>query len=287
MTEKKTAIYNSTGRLKRVLLGKPTYHQVIPVSDVARDLMDDGFQQDQKIKESQHKELEDVFRQLGVEISWVQLTPEEMPWQMFTRDFGVTTPDGALVGRFRYLERKGEEIAGKRTLEELGESVLPKHVTRGAMEGGDCFWLDEDTLVIGNGNRSTYSGFENAREILAEYGRRVFVIEFLSKWNHLDNNFAPVADKLALINEDAVPGYFLGILNALGWELIKLPGEYARTSEINLLALGDDKVLSFRGNRLNEVLKARGLQVFDPEYSFFIAHGGGIHCSTLELEREP
>ncbi len=287
MTEKKTGVCNSTGKLKRVLLGKPTFHSVIPVSDVARDLMDDGFQQDHKIKESQHKELEDVFRQLGVEISWVQLTPEKMPWQMFTRDFGVNTPDGALIGRFRYLERKGEEVAAKRTLEELGESIIPEQITKGAMGGGDCFWLDEDTLVIGNGNRSTFSGFENAREILTEYGKRVFVIEFLSKWNHLDNNFAPIADKLALVNKDAVPDYFLGILDALGWDLIKVPGEHARTGEINLLALGDDKVLSFRGNRLNEVLKARGLDVFDPEYSLFIAHGGGIHCSTFELEREP
>jgi len=287
MDDKKTVVYNSTGKLKRVLLGKPTYHGVIPVSDVARDLMDDGFQIDQQTKDSQHKELEDVFRQLGVEISWVQLTPEKLPWQMFTRDFGVNTPDSVLVGRFRYQERKGEEIGGKRTLEELGETVLPRQVTKGAMEGGDCFWLDGDTLLIGNGNRSTYSGYENAREILDEYGRRVFVIEFLSKWNHLDNNFAPIAEKLAVVNEDALPGYFFGILDALGWELIKLPGEYARTSEINLLALGDDRVLSFRGNRLNDMLKARGLEVFDPEYSFFIAHGGGIHCSTFELEREP
>ncbi len=286
MTDKKTAIYNSTGKLKRVLLGKPTYHGVIPVSDVARDLMDTGFQIDQQTKDSQHKELEDVFNQLGIEISWVQLTPEKMPWQMFTRDFGVNTPDGILIGRFRYLERKGEEITAKRTLEDLGESVLPKKITRGALEGGDCFWLDEDTLVIGNGNRSTFSGYENAKEILDEYGKRVFVIEFLSKWNHLDNNFAPVADNLALVNEDAVPDYFLGILDTLGWELIKLPGEYAKTSEINLLALGDDKVLSFRGNRLNEMLKAKGVEVFDPEYSYFIAHGGGIHCSTFELERE-
>jgi N-dimethylarginine dimethylaminohydrolase len=287
MDDKKTVVYNSTGKLIRVLLGKPTYHGVIPVSDVARDLMDDGFQIDQQTKDSQHKELEDVFRQLGVEISWVQLTPEKLPWQMFTRDFGVNTPDGALVGRFRYQERKGEEIGGKRTLEELGETVLPRQVTKGAMEGGDCFWLDGDTLLIGNGNRSTNSGYENAREILDEYGRRVFVIEFLSKWNHLDNNFAPVAEKLAVVNEDALPDYFFGILDALGWELIKVPGEYGKTCEINILALGDSKVLSFKGNRLNEVLRANGLEVFDPEYGFFVSHGGGIHCSTFELEREP
>jgi N-dimethylarginine dimethylaminohydrolase len=287
MADKKTVVYNSTGKLKRVLLGKPTFHRNIPVSDVARDLDDAGIHYDDEIKVKSHKEFEDVFNQLDIEVSWVQLEPEKMPWQMFTRDFGVNTPDGALVGRFRYLERKGEEIAGKRTLEEEGETVLPNQITKGAMEGGDCFWLDAETLVIGNGNRSTDSGFDNAKEILTNYGKRVFVIEFLSKWNHLDNNFAPLAEKLALVNEDALPEYFFGILDALGWELIRLPGEYARTSEINLLALGEDRVLSFKGNRLNERLRAIGLEVFDPEYSCFVEHGGGIHCSSFELERQP
>lgn len=287
MTGRKTAVFNSTGRLKRVLLGKPTYHRNIPVSDVARDVDDAGIQRDQATKVRQHQQLEDVFRQLNIDISWVTLEPEKLPWQMFTRDFGTNTPEGVLVGRFRYQERKGEEIAAKRSLQELGETLLPQQVTRGAVEGGDCFWLDQQTLVIGNGNRSTHAGFEQAREILTPHGLRIFVIEFLSKWNHLDNNFGPVADKLALANEDALPGYFFGMLDGLGWKTIRLPGEYARTCEINLLAMGDDRVLSFRGNRLNERLKAIGLQVYDPEYSVFVEHGGGIHCSTFELEREP
>ena len=287
MADRTTAVRNSTGRLKRVLLGKPTYHRNIPVSDVARDLDDAGVERDLETKVKQHKELEDVFRQLSIDISWVTLEPEKLPWQMFTRDFGVNTPQGVLIGRFRYQERKGEEIAARRSLEDLGETLLPKQITRGAAEGGDLFWLDQETLVIGNGNRSTYAGYEQAKEILTPYGQRVFVIEFLSKWNHLDNNFGPVADKLALVNEDALPEYFLGMLDGLGWELIRLPGEYGRTCEINLLAMGDDRVLSFRGNRLNERLRAMGLQVYDPEYSVFVEHGGGIHCSTFELEREP
>jgi len=287
MADRTTAVHNSTGRLKRVLLGKPTYHRNIPVSDVARDLDDAGVERDRETKVKQHKELEDVFRQLSIDISWVSLEPEKMPWQMFTRDFGVNTPQGVLVGRFRYQERKGEEIAAKKSLEDLGETLLPSQITRGAAEGGDLFWLDKETLVIGNGNRSTYAGYEQAKEILTPYGQRVYVIEFLSKWNHLDNNFGPVADKLALVNEDALPGYFLGMLDGLGWELIRLPGEYGRTCEINLLAMGDDRVLSFRGNRLNDRLRAMGLHVYDPEYSVFVEHGGGIHCSTFELEREP
>ena len=286
MVTRNTSVHSSTGKLTRVLLGKPTYHAVIPVSDVARDLMDGGIDQKMADKISQHKEFEDVFHQLDIDICWVEVEPEKLPWQMFTRDFGVNTPDGVLVGRFRYLERKGEEIAAKRSLEKMGEKVLPKQITWGAMEGGDTFWLNEEILVIGNGNRSTYSGFEDAKKILAEYGRRVFVIEFLSKWNHLDNNFGPLADKLAIVNIDAVPDYFIGMLDGLGWELIKVPGEYGRTCEINVLALGEDRVLSFRGNRLNDAMKAHGLKVYDPEYRIFTAHGGGIHCSSFELERE-
>jgi N-dimethylarginine dimethylaminohydrolase len=53
-----------------------------------------------------------------------------------------------------------------------------------------------------------------------------------------------------------------------------------------MLALGEDRVLSFRGNRMNEVLEARGLEVFDPEFSQFTAVGGGPHCFSFELERD-
>lgn len=283
---KVTAVHNSTGKLKRVLLGKPTYVEVLPLSDAARDLHDTGISRDRSIGLLQHEELTDVYRQVGIEINWVQLNPK-LPWQLGTRDFGINTPCGFLVGRFRYVERKGEEVWGKKSLEDLGETVIPKQITRGCVEGGDCFWLNDEILVIGNGNRSTYAGFTNAREIMAEYGKRVYVVEFLSKWNHLDMIFQPVADKLAVVCEDAVPDYFIGFLDALGWELIRVGADYARKTEVNMLALGDDRVLSFRGNRINEMLKARGIRVFDPEFSFFTSFGSGPHCDSHELEREP
>lgn len=283
---KKTAIYNSTGKLKRVFLGKPTYYDVLPLNAPARDAEDVGTRIDQKSSLKQHAEFESVFNQLGIEVSWVKVGPD-LKWQAATRDFGVNTPDGILIGRPRYVERKGEEIVAKISLEELGETILPDQIMRGSVEGGDCYWLDENTLVIGNGNRSTYAGFENAREILSEHGKRVFVVEFLARWNHLDIIFQPVADKLCVVCEDAVPDYFIGFLDALGWEQIKVPGEYALKTEINMLALGEDRVLSFKGNRMNEVLKAHGLEVFDPDFRNFTSIGGGPHCLSFELEREP
>lgn len=282
---KKTAVYNSTGRLRRVFLGKPEHYMILPLSDIARDLHDKGVTHGRDAWLGDYAEFEDVFVQLGIEIDWVDVT-RELPWQASTRDFGVNTPDGILIGRFRYQERKGEEQVAKESLQKLGETILPKQITRGCMEGGDCFWLDRNTLIIGNGNRSTHTGVENAREILSEYGRRVFVVEFLAKWNHLDVIFSPIAQRLAIVCHDAVPEYFIGFLDALGWELIKVPAEHVYKNEINMLALGDGKVLSFHGNRLNKMLRARGLEVFDPAFTLLPAAGEGPHCLSFELERE-
>lgn len=286
MEKKHTVVYNSTGKLKRVLLAKPTYYKIMPLSDIARDLYDKGVEPDSETWLKEHSEFESVFSDLGIEISWIESLTPKLPWQASTRDFGVNTPDGVLIGRFRYKERKGEEQIAKETLTELGETVLPKQITRGCVEGGDSFWLDEDTLIIGSGNRSTYSGYENTKEIMGEYGKRVFVVEFLSKWNHLDVIFSPIADKLAIVCEEAVPDYFIGILDALGWELIKVPAKHAHENEINMLALGNERVLSFKGNSLNSKLRSIGLEVFDPDIRTFAAAGEGPHCLSFELERE-
>jgi len=99
--------------------------------------------------------------------------------------------------------------------------------------------------------------------------------------------FQPVSDKLAVVCTDNVPDYFIGFLDALGCELIKVERDYARKTEVNMLALGDDRVLSFRGNRIIEMLSLHGQQVFDPEFSFFTSFGSGPNCDSHELEREP
>lgn len=114
---KKTVVYNSTGKLKRVLLGKVDYYEFMPLNDSSRDLVDAGSKPDRALMIRQHSEVEDVYRQLGVETEWQKLDPT-LHWGSATRDFGVNTPHGALIGRFRYRERKGEEVRGKETLEE-------------------------------------------------------------------------------------------------------------------------------------------------------------------------
>ena len=50
-------------------------------------------------------------------------------------------------------------------------------VTAGVFEGRDCYYLDNETLAVGIGNRSTPLGVERASEILTPHGINVIGIE--------------------------------------------------------------------------------------------------------------
>jgi N-dimethylarginine dimethylaminohydrolase len=55
----------------------------------------------------------------------------------------------------------------------------------------------------------------------------------------------------------------------------------------NAISLGGGRVLSSAsGAELNEALRARGLEVFDPDLSMFTLGGGGAHCLGQALRRE-
>ena len=52
----------------------------------------------------------------------------------------------------------------------------------------------------------------------------------------------------------------------------------------NLVALGNDKVLSMAGLKmLSQQIRASGFEVYDPDMSMFTLGGGGVHflCQAL------
>jgi N-dimethylarginine dimethylaminohydrolase len=55
----------------------------------------------------------------------------------------------------------------------------------------------------------------------------------------------------------------------------------------NVLALGNDRVLSFAENRIvNKMLEAQGFVIYAPHLREFTKMGGGPHCLTFEIQRE-
>ena len=56
---------------------------------------------------------------------------------------------------------------------------------------------------------------------------------------------------------------------------------------VNAISLGDERALSSEYSKsLNEQLRARGIEVYDPDLSMFTLGGGGAHCLGQALRRE-
>ncbi|GAI75795.1 unnamed protein product, partial [marine sediment metagenome] len=267
-------VFNSHGRLCSILLCKPTYYEICDFSEVASQHIKEGFKVSRKAATEQHQEFAEAFRQLGIDIKW-QVAQPGHPDQVATRDFGVNTAKGVLIGNFRYADNEGDTELAIETLEKLKVSMIGS-VMHGSLEGGDCWYLDEHTLAIGIGNRSTMEGVKEAEKILEPFDIKVLPVQFEEKWNHLDIIFSVVAPKTVMLCPEALPDDFLKYLKQEKYEIITIPGDAVFTGTINLLALGDEKVLSFKENKLgNEKLRALGLEVFDPPLSQFLMGGSG------------
>ena len=62
----------------------------------------------------------------------------------------------------------------------------------------------------------------------------------------------------------------------------------AKNLGVNLVALGNGKVLSMKGaSKLNQKMRALGFEVFEPDMSMFTLGGGGVHCLSQALRRDP
>ena len=278
-------VFNSHGRLRSILLCKPTYYEICDFSDVASQHIKEGFKVSRKVAIKQHQEFTEVFRQLGIDIKW-QVAQSGHPDQVATRDFGVNTAKGVLIGNFRYADNEGDAELAIESLKQLKVPIIGK-VMHGALEGGDCWYLDEHTLVVGIGNRSTMEGIKKAEKILEPFNIKVLPVQFEEKWNHLDIIFSVVAPKTVMLCPEALPDDFLKYLKQKKYKMITIPGNAVFAGTINLLALGDEKVLSFKENKLgNEKLRAFGLEVFDPPLSQFLMGGSGPHCLSFELIRD-
>ena len=280
-------VHNGTGVLRKVLLCPSTYYELVPVGDYARTAIERGDKVDHEKAEAQHNELVDIYRDAGVEVFWTEEPDPTRHYAVNARDFAVNSPEGFVICRFKYSERRGEEIPGEKQLRKLGYNIYG-HIERRCWEGGDNKYIDDKNLATGTGERSTWPGIQNAQDIYAKQGIKVHGIPFPPKWTHLDCLFAPIAPKLALIVKSEVPDWFVGFLEGREYELIDIPVDKAEGEvALNVLCLGKDRVISYKDNSyINDILKSHGLTVYAPDLSEYTERGQGPHCLTCELDRD-
>ena len=116
-------------------------------------------------------------------------------------------------------------------------------------------------------------------------GYELIVVPMCGFSIHLDGQFAMVDVDKALVNPPGLPYWFLDRLRTLDIEAVfRHPEE--RWS-VNALTLRPGRVLmSEECARTAERLEKRGVEVVPVPYDEIEKNGGGIHCSTMELQRD-
>jgi N-dimethylarginine dimethylaminohydrolase len=236
---------------------------------------------------AQHDGLVAALRAEGIEVVWVEgESPPHFSRSVYTRDPLLTVPGGAIIGRMAPAMRRGEERLITQAVASLGMPILATITGRGLVEGGSFAKLTPKVAAYSTSIRCNSEGARQLEEILRGLGMELIVVP-MGGWSiHIDGHLGMVDVDKALVDVPGLPYWFLERLRELGIEAIPCPRgeEWA----INSLVLRPGRVLMCdRYQRAAELLERRGIEVVGIPYDEIQNGGGGIHCSTMELVRDP
>jgi N-dimethylarginine dimethylaminohydrolase len=234
----------------------------------------------------QHEGLVAALEAEGVDVHFAEPVEDRFTKAIYTRDPLISVPGGVIVGRLAPLMRRGEELSVTQAVGALGVPILRTIIGTGLLEGGSFAKLTPRVAVFATSIRCNEEGASQLAETLRWLGIELIVVPVSGFSIHLDGHFAMVDVDKSLVDPTGLPHWFLDRLAALGIEAIWCHPE--ESWAINSLALRPGRILMCEGYpRTAERLERRGVEVVTLPYGEIQKNGGGIHCSTMELRRDP
>lgn len=287
---KRWGINNDHAKLTDVLLGKPEFFQWVEAGPlIGRTLANahkTGVRFDLQLAMKQHSEMVSIYEENGVTCHYLD-SDEVLHRNFFARDSSAMTPWGALICHMQLKCRRADYATAIKFYHE-NDIPIWKFATAGHFEGGDFNIIEPGRVLIGYcGERSEKEGSEQVAEFVRAEGWEAVVAPISREFVHMDGLIVPLADKLAVACIDAMEPWLVDIVKGWGIEIVDVSYREAKNLGVNLVALGDNKVLSMAGaTDLNAKMKALGFDVYDPDMSMFTLGGGGVHCLSQALCRE-
>jgi N-dimethylarginine dimethylaminohydrolase len=267
-----------------VALCEPANFELLePINVIQERQIASGQRVDQSRARAEHAALTEALRGQGVEVLLVG--PEaRLPYQINTRDAGLGTPGGVILGRLRLSIRQGEERLLEQALLAAGQT--PRGRTRAAFEGGDFMAITPWLGALGLGERTEPAAQAELGALLGP-GVELIGVPFEGRYLHLDMIFNQLAERLALACPAALPARFLRRLEQEQVRLIEVDEQEVFHHACNVLPLGPASVLSHTGNaRVNDLLRAEGFRLTVVDVTELARGGGGPRCLTMPVERQ-
>ena len=225
----------------------------------------------------------------GAEVDLLKASPA-LPDLVFTANAAVILDRKALLARFRYAERRGEEhvfmgVLRRMKLEGDIEEICTLPASLVFEGAGDCIWdRSRNYFWSGYGPRSDRA----SRDVVADlFGVDCVALELVDpRFYHLDTAFCVLpfgeilyypaaftrAARLAI--EDRVHPF----------QLIPLGHEDASNFAANLVSFGRQIVLSKCSEKLRRRLEERAYDVIETPLDAFQHSGGSACCLTLRTD---
>jgi len=241
----------------------------------------------------EHDALAGTLRRAGVEVLYHDEPQDGRADAIFVYDPVLMTGAGAVVLSLGKELRRGEEDVLARRLSDLGVPLLHRLRGEARAEGGDCLWIDRETLAVGRGFRTNEEGIRQLREALSPLGVSVVVVE-LPYWTgpqaclHLGSYVSFLDRDLAVANLRYMSVRFFQLLKDRGIRLVEVPDEEFPTMGPNVLALAPRQCLALEGNpETKRRLEAAGCEVLTYRgRELSLKAEGGPTCLTQPILRE-
>ncbi len=281
---------DDTSPLTDVLLGKPDHYRWVDAGPlIGRTLANQhktGVRFDLQTAMAQHSEMVSIYEDNGVRCHYLESDPV-LHRNFFARDSSAMTPWGALICHMQLKVRRADYATAIKFYQNAGIPIW-QYATAGHFEGGDFVILEPGRVLIGYcGERSEKEGAEQVADFVRAEGWEALTAPISREFVHMDGLVVPLAPKLLVACLDALEPWLLDDLKSWGFDFVDVPYREARNLGVNLVALGNDKVLSMKGaDTLNGKMRALGFEVFEPDMSMFTLGGGGVHCLCQALHRD-
>ncbi len=174
--------------------------------------------------------------------------------------------------------------------------IIGKIINNGTVEGGDCLWINNKTLLVGEGYRTNKSGINQLTKILDKHNVQVVPIKLPKHKNN--NSCFHLMSIISLLDEDLsigclslMPSDLINMLDNFNIKIIEIPeDEYfkSKTLAVNILALSPRNLVSIKGYpKTIDLLYESGCKVnLFSGSELCIKAEGGPTCLTRPIWRE-
>jgi dimethylargininase len=276
---------NATGTLRQALLRPPNH-------DELANWREYGWRKepDPDAIAREHAELCTFISGAGAEITLaVEPVPGD-PDAIYAYDPVLIVPEGAILLRMGKPGRVAEAEALVPALAAAGAPIVARMEAPATADGGDMFWLDERTLLIGRGYRTNDAGVAAIRALLPGADVIAFDLPHLrgrAEVLHLMSLVSPLDEDLVVAYTPLLPVRLVELFERRAIEIVDVPDEEFETMGPNVLALAPRVGLALARNQVTcRRLERAGVTMHAYEGVELSKGDGGPTCLTRPLRRE-